>query len=101
MKLLNNYLLEDDVFFDHVNKLYNLQIPLNISKLDISPYVYLVNETDVISEKMLFRFFNYYLGLLRVNNSNNTEYNTITKFDDIDSDFKRLCFIYLVQYYFL
>lgn len=96
MKLLNDYLIEDDVFFDHVNKLYNLHIPLNISKLDISPYVYLVKETDVISKKMLFRFFNYYLGLL-----NKNECNSITEFDDIDDDFKKLCFIYLVQYYFL
>ena len=108
MKPLANFLIENDVFIKHIFQNYMLDpkyiIPLNHHSIgiqdkfniDINPYVFIVEQLATTDQKEMFYIsLNYYLKL------NDTCANEIKEVDDIKTIYDTLCYIYMVQYFFL
>ena len=109
IKLLSNYLIETDVFMDHVMKNYNitsidknhteLQHKCNslkeIFNIDIYPYCYIIEcLADMKQKSMFYLCLNYYLNMIDKNHN-------INVFDEITTLYDILCYIFMVQYFFL
>lgn len=101
IKNLENYLIDNDIFLDHIintHKGYNIkqsdnkeldqhcQYIKDTHSINIIPYCYLVESSE--NRDTFYVFLNYYE-------------KGITKFTDIQSMYDVLCFIFMVQYYFL
>ncbi len=107
MKNLENYLIDNEVFLEHIvqkghvikhvyndefNGLDEIQSHCKYIKdthnIYIYPYCYLVEESK--QKDSFYVFLNYYLGDVG-----------IKQFTDLKTFYDVLCYIFLVQYYFL
>lgn len=104
MKSLSNILIENDMFISHVFQKEKLNIPIQKHcidlqekyNIDISPYVFIVeNIASTKKQNMFYVALNYYLNL-----NDPTTYK-IKDSSDIKSMYDILCYIYMVQYFFL
>lgn len=101
IKNLENYLIDNDVFLEHIiHKGYiikqdggteieqHCQYIKDTFNIYIHPYCYLVEKSE--QRQTFYVYLNYYM-----------EDGCIKKFTDIKTMYDVLCFIFLVQYYFL
>ena len=112
IKSLSHYLIETDIFMDHVLKNYNItNIASNLNdniqlqnkcnslkevhNIDIYPYCFIIEEiADEKQRKMFYLCLNYYLNMIEKNHN-------IRVFNDIKTLYDILCYIFMVQYFFL
>lgn len=108
MKLLVNFFIENDVFVKHILNNYLLDpkhtIPLHHHcteiqerfNIDINPYIYIVEQLATTDQKEMFYIsLNYYLKL------NDKDSHKIMEINDIKTLYDILCYIFMVQYFFL
>ena len=102
IKNLENYLIDNNVFLDHIiHKGHIIKQDVNNELEDhckyikdthniyIHPYCYLVEESE--HKHIFYVFLNFYMS----------DDKGIKKFTDIKTMYDVLCYVFMVQYYFL
>jgi hypothetical protein len=102
---LGSYLIDSNRYVDHYLKRntgfqddyqkYAKDHNIVVCDVDITPYAFILENSDTEITKMFYLYFNNYIHTFDITTKQ------IDSYDDIDCMLVMLCFIFYIQYFFL